>query len=299
MNPMLDRFNVSLFVGLGKYLQELADRAPIDSRITLLEPIIGLQVYLDLFYSNKYISRSPLPLKTSKSAGMSLHSTLGKVRQKISDNGEDANNPLEADDITAVKEAMDRFETVLTADLARAFTYVVSQVGILAVDSLIDSADDVYEGYKDRIPSAAILDTKEAGKSIAFNLPTAAGFHIARATEGVLLKYLATFGQTPKKSERNWGKYTELLRDNTDASPKVLNTIDQIRILHRNPLLHPEASLTMPEALSLWAICCSAIQAMVADMERKQVEPKPEILGMLPPDESTIMEVPASAKKAN
>jgi hypothetical protein len=55
----------------------------------------------------------------------------------------------------------------------------------------------------------------------------------------------------------------------------------------------------MPEALSLWAICCSAIQAMVADMERKQVEPKPEILGMLPPDESTIMEVPASAKKAN
>lgn len=187
----------------------------------------------------------------------------------------------------------------MTADLARAFTYVVSQVGILAVDSLVDSADDVYEGYKDRVPPSAIVDTREAGRSIAFNLATAAGFHIARATEAVLLKYLAAFGKSPTKdSQRNWGNYIKMLRDDSDASAKVLHMIDQIRILHRNPLLHPEASLTMPEALSLWAICGSAIQAMIADMERKEATPKAEILKMLPPDDHSAIEPPEAKRRS-
>jgi hypothetical protein len=172
--------------------------------------------------------------------------------------------------------------------LARAFTYSVNQVGVLAVDSLIENAADVFEGYKERIPPTALLDTNEAGRALAFGLPTAAGFHIARATEAVLLKYLNAFGkEVTKDSQRNWGKYTTLLRDGTGASEKVLNAIDQIRILHRNPLLHPEDILMMSEALSFWALCTSAIQAMIADMERKEAKPKLDILAMLPPDDET------------
>lgn len=109
---MLDRFNASLFLGLGKFLHELADRALTGPRIDLIESILGVQVYLDFFYTTKYLTRPPLPLKTSKVAGMSLHSTLEKVRLKIRDNVEDANSPLESDDTTSLKESMDRFETV-------------------------------------------------------------------------------------------------------------------------------------------------------------------------------------------
>jgi hypothetical protein len=128
VNPMLDRFNASIFVGLGRCLQELADRAPTSSRIDLLESIVGTQVYLDLFYTTKYIAHPPIPLKTSKNAGQSLHSVLEKMHEKLAG---DASSPLGLEDTEALKEAMDRFETVLNADLARAFTYAVSQVGIL------------------------------------------------------------------------------------------------------------------------------------------------------------------------
>jgi hypothetical protein len=280
---MLERFSANFFLRLGRYLQELTDRAPTGPRIDLIEPIIGVQIYLDVLYTDS--DRPVLSLKTSAASGKALHDKLEELQKTIRDKPNDASESLGATDIESIKEAIRRFENILGADLARAFTYAVSQVGILAVDSLVESADDVFEGYKERIPKAAIADTKEAGRSIAFNLPTAAGFHIARATEAVLLKYLHEFGQkVEKESQRNWGKYTCLLRTNTDASKKVLNTIDQIRTLHRNPLLHPEDTLTMPEALSLWAICTSAIQAMTADMERKLAEPKKEILEMLPPE---------------
>ncbi|HKN13052.1 MAG TPA: hypothetical protein VJX68_07625 [Candidatus Binatus sp.] len=96
------------------------------------------------------------------------------------------------------------------------------------------------------------------------------------------MKYLEAWGKKVEKaSQRNWGKYTDLLKE-TGANKKVINSIDQIRELHRNPLLHPEDTLIMAEALNLWAICCSTIQGMIADIEERFPNPSPEIIGMLP-----------------
>ena len=51
---------------------------------------------------------------------------------------------------------------------------------------LIAEAPSVYEGYADRLPDKAIEETRLAGRCLAFSLATAAGFHIARATESVV-----------------------------------------------------------------------------------------------------------------
>jgi hypothetical protein len=52
--------------------------------------------------------------------------------------------------------------------------------------------------------------------------------------------------------------------------------------VHRNPLIHPEVTLTMQEAITLLSVCHSTIQACIADMERKSPAPSKEILEMLP-----------------
>lgn len=175
------------------------------------------------------------------------------------------------------------FESAIQVELGRAPLFYVIPKNVFDTRRLIDKAGEkAYEGFADRLPAEAIEDTSQAGRCLAFSLPTAAGFHIARATEAVIRRYMEVFGCAPvKESQRNWGKFIEALGV-AKANPKVLHHLDQIKSLHRNPLIHPEVSLTLPEAVSLWAICTSAIQAMVSDMETRRPVPSPEIVAMIP-----------------
>ncbi len=174
------------------------------------------------------------------------------------------------------------FDGALQLELGRAPIFYVTPKGVYSTQRLILDAASVYEGFRDRLPAQAIADTDQAGRCLAFSLPTAMGFHIARATEATIKRYMEVFSCDPvKESQRNWGKYISALRGK-GASEKVLQCLEQIQRLHRNPLIHPEETLTLPEAAFLWAICTSAVMGMVADMETKAKEPNPEILDMLP-----------------
>ncbi len=111
---------------------------------------------------------------------------------------------------------------------------------------------------------------------------------MARATEAVIKKQMAAMGcPVPLLSQRNWGNYIKALKE-AGANEKVVHCLEQIKTLHRNPLIHPDVTLTMPEALSLWAICASAIQAVVADIETRQEAPSPQIVAMLPSAEPAV-----------
>ena len=65
---------------------------------------------------------------------------------------------------------------------------------------------------------------------------------------------------------RNWGVYIRNLRK-CSADPKILSTLEQIKDLHRNPVIHPEVQIDIDEALSLVGIAESAISRMIADMK--------------------------------
>jgi hypothetical protein len=280
----LDWFNPNVLYILGRDLQTVCLQAPRDPRMSLIQPLARASVFLDAIFSkDKQSNRPLLPLKTAEYSASRVKNKIEELYETIIP--EKAAEPFDPYDIGELTTLIQEFQTILAAELGKGATYVVHQLGLLAVDTLIKSARVVFEGYEDRVPEPAKWDTDQAGRCLAFDLPTAAGFHIARATEAVLLEYLRAFGKTvEKQSQRNWGQYTTLLRE-TDATEKVITTIDQIRTLHRNPLLHPEQTLEMPEAMSLWAICCSAIQAMVADIERKRPIPDEKIVAMLPPSD--------------
>jgi hypothetical protein len=56
--------------------------------------------------------------------------------------------------------------------------------------------------------------------------------------------------------------------ERSSVDPKVTHHIKQVKDLHRNPLIHPEESLTTPEALTLWNLCTSLIGAMRSEIAR-------------------------------
>ncbi|HEX4963793.1 MAG TPA: hypothetical protein VF173_23410 [Thermoanaerobaculia bacterium] len=270
--------NAYIFFVLGSRLQSIvfARRLPLRTYINDIKTVRGL---LDLMLSGA----GSVKLEESAVVARTIHDKLLSIERAFTES--DAMEVMTSDDAEFLANTIQRLDTALGLELGRAPIFYVTPKGISDVRRLITDGASVYEGYRDRLPQSAIDDTNVAGRSLAFALPTGAGFHIARATEAVMRRQMEVFGCAPiRESQRNWGSYIKALKEK-GANEKVLHHLEGIKNLHRNPLIHPEVSLTVPEALTLWALCTGVIQAMVADMESKSSAPSAEIAAMLPTDE--------------
>lgn len=119
------------------------------------------------------------------------------------------------DDIEALHFSLLRFETSLNDELQRLHTYMVEPVAAYSFDRLIGAADTVFpKGLRTSfIPEQALTDFRSAGRCLAFDLPTACGFHVFRATDAMLRTYCDHFNTQPKGQGRDWGKYITALRE--------------------------------------------------------------------------------------
>jgi len=222
-----------------------------------------------------------VPLDTCKSNARSLHDSLSEITREFLKEWREAadsdaksaawSKTIAGWRISGVTEGIKAFEYVFSAELAGAALYLVEQVGAYKTSILIDAADSVFPAnIRSQLPPHAVNDIKAAGRCLAFELPTAAGFHIARAVETVLLKY---FPALPMKVPRfrNLGRYIEALKKEgvkKGVDAKVLAALDQFRDLYRNPIMHPDAVLSIDEAQILFNLAQSAISAIILDIAK-------------------------------
>jgi transposase-like protein len=93
---------------------------------------------------------------------------------------------------------------------------------------------------------------QEAAKCLAFEIPTAAAFHIFRCAESILRRYYeAVVGKLPKRQMRNWGSYIRYLKE-CGADVRVITILEQIQDLHRNPVIHPETRMKRRGIIPNW-----------------------------------------------
>jgi hypothetical protein len=132
---------------------------------------------------------------------------------------------------------------------------------------LIHHADVLFpDELRLKVPEA-IFDIQEAGRSLAFERFTAAGFHIFRAVESVMRRYWAHMsGGKAAPKVRSLGVYIAAMEKNNIGDPRVVAALRQLNTLHRNPLAHPEAVLTLDETTSILGASQSAIGAMLAGL---------------------------------
>jgi len=167
-----------------------------------------------------------------------------------------------------VKIAADKFETVIAAELSNSDTYWILPKGTHKTSMLLQCAHmELSALVLAEIPEVK-SDIDEAGKCLLFDTPTAAGFHLLRATEAAIRKYCKVVtGKEPAVKSRNWGAYIKGLRYNTFANRKIIDSIDQIKEHFPNPILHPQANLSAEDAQVLFGLCVSIITLIVGDMK--------------------------------
>lgn len=253
------RISLAYLYETGVAVGKLSDASATTGEIKLLDiwsPVASIHdrlvaIYNDSFYRDSLIVSRPL--------ADSLATLCGQIRDRT-----DFETVLGFLEYWNLQQAARKFEDVFKAELAVADAYFVTRKGGYDTLKLVTDASVLFpDTVRARAPEA-VPDINEAGRCLAFELGTAAGFHTMRALESVLRRYWdkVTNGAGRPKN-RNMGAYLKKMQDLGVGDKKILAALTQIKDLHRNPLIHPEETLTLDEAINLLGMARSAVSAML------------------------------------
>ncbi|MGA2865650.1 MAG: hypothetical protein ABSF95_14350 [Verrucomicrobiota bacterium] len=268
------RTTTHYFYDLGTTLHPLGDiRAGAE-----IQQVI-YQLYMAETRLSNLLEQNLIPVKVCRGDAEKLRKCICEIRDRaLRTDSKPEDKLITPWDAYQLSDGLKCFEAVLAAELSQMDTYYVSQKGCYSTIHLIEQAELVFpSSIRDLLPADSKIDIRQGGKCLAFELPTAAGFHFLRATESVLHKYYDVIsGGKARPHTRNMGKYIEALEKVKGVDPKILAVLKQIKDLHRNPIAHPEAVLDMEEATALLGIVQSAITSMLSVVKRNPPKAEPE-----------------------
>lgn len=243
---------------LGYAIHPLSElRADADFKQWLI-PLYFAQSSLEGLLGN-----SVYQLRTSQTAGRKL---MGVLQELTKDpNREENIGFYEAYQVTT---GVTEFEHVLTAEFGISNLYLVQKMrGYDTTEFIQNGVVTFPPDLSVKVPEA-VSDLNQATKCIAFDLPTAAGFHLHRANESVLHRwYDAVTNNAARPTNRNIGDYLAALQSKNVGKPKILSALKDLKDLHRNPLIHPEESLeSMDEAIALMGSIHAVVTVMLRDI---------------------------------
>jgi hypothetical protein len=215
--------------------------------------------------------KATLPIEVCKPQCAELSKAIDRVLKAANDNPTRNVFPFE---ISLLVDRAKKFEHVLESQLNELKIYLVNQTEWYSVTTLVEKGEDLIPSQVQSVLSDyAKSEMHQAGKCIAFNLPSAAGFHIIRALEDVVRSYYdaATGGKARPKNE-SMGPLISELEKEPNANKVILSALKQIKDLHRNPYIH-DVVLTMDEVIILLGIAQSAIAAVGNELIRLKGTP--------------------------
>lgn len=270
------RVNLQEFYNFGQVLHPIVDLQPEKPLREYHFTMAWARITLGRFVNDKMI-----PMTICKPAAWKIINAISEIFPTSPEDREklDMERIVDGLDLYQIIEGVKEFETVFAAEVQNMATYFVSKKAIYDTNDLISRADELFtDDVRQHIADQVKHDVREAGKCLAFDLATAAGFHIARAVEGTLVSYLQFLCpeiiKGLKDTQRNLGSYIKMARENK-GDDKVCGSLDQFRDLHRNPLIHPESVLSIEEAIILLGIAQSAIVAIVLDTLKRKNQSLP------------------------
>ena len=175
-----------------------------------------------------------------------------------------------AHEVYGITYGVQVFDNNLAAELRLLDTYLVSQKGIYSTRLLVEEAERQFPPeLLPLLTDKAKEDFRQAGRCLAFELPTACGFHSLRAVEAVMRSYYEKLtGKELEERLPTWDAYIKKLKE-ANGDERVILLLDQVREKHRNPVMHPEETLSVNQAMALFGLSQSAIIAMLENMVLK------------------------------
>lgn len=166
-----------------------------------------------------------------------------------------------------LSNALGSFETVMTAEFGMMPLFLVTPKKGYDLMALLYSGNSIFPADLETKVPEAITDIMSGTQCLALEMFTAAAFHFHRATESVLRKYWESVLPGRKHpGNKTIGDYLRALGLARKGSPKLKSCLRDLKDLYRNPVLHPEYSLSnLDEAIALMgSINAAMVQMLMA-----------------------------------
>ena len=268
----MQRISLAWFANMGAALSPLVNAYEPAAKLT------ALHLYRMKSYLITLSEHDPLDLRASRSSIYDLLAQINYVMETVEQ--QEARIEERKYNIWSISS---KLQTLLDGELSIQPIYHVWPKRAYNIEALVAEGDRLFSAdVRAEFNEEEKYNIKEAGKCLAFEVPTAAAFHIFRCAESVLRRYYElVVGKLPKPKMRNWGAYIKHLKE-CGADRRVIVILEQIKDLHRNPVIHPETRMTNEESLSLIGIIDSALTAMVADMKIRREQTSPSLPLVMP-----------------
>lgn len=242
-----------------------------------LSPLKSLVAGSKLYFENymvinaaqeglRYFLQNPvIPPMTSYSSGKELLTSI----EKIALEPYDENRLLQWHEPNELIEILGRFEISMQSDFGTRDTFIVSPKGAYSTTLLAEHGETLASEAARALVPAMEKDLHDAGRCMAFELSTAAAFHLFRAVEAMVSGYGTwvrgkQFTQSEKK--KGLGGMANLLKEKSlDVDTRITTTIEQVSQLHRNPTMHPEMHISTTEINATLGIVVSVIETVALD----------------------------------
>jgi hypothetical protein len=267
----MQKIDPAFLFEMGDQLRKVAtisrDTPPADAYFIMqpaaetIERVVNQSVYWHLV-------RNPC-----KAAANALVQHMRTLSASILEYPDLATAKLELVPVLQLQQLYGKFETLFLGDLQGGSLYLVSPKGAYDTDALTEGGLLAFSAdLATKVPEAA-ADLKQATRCIAFELPTAAGFHLHRAHESVLRVYWDNVtGGAERPKDNNMGNYLRELEKLNKGREEVRSHLKSIKDFHRNPLMHPEQSLeSIDQALDLLSAIRCSIGYMLQEIQGPSV----------------------------
>jgi hypothetical protein len=257
--------NVYFFTWLGVVITPLLYIDPNASLAVSLQHIVIARVALEGFKDGTDLQRG---FPRSAGVAQEIVRIINYIVPAVGEPVPNLGSPIPGYELGKLKALCQGLQTTLRDEAQRDFVVKVEDQRCLSAATLVENIESCFSAADWKAINAdGKNEFQEAGKCLALEIYTGAGFHSLRGVECAIRQYIVELtGALPKK--RDWGSYIEVLKQN-GADPSLTAVLDNIRSLERNPLMHPEDWLDVDQAIALFMISQTAIGRIAADMRKK------------------------------
>lgn len=253
--------NLNMFYELGSVLERMHEKLSVETHVAdlygyMVVPHNGLISFLE--------STKDMPLKDTRAAAQQLQAAIRAAWKSFQLNPD---RNLTLDEVHAISWPKEEFDRAFEREHRNLDVFTVTKKGIYDTRALFENPEEKFPpNIRKVLPTQMLHDLKEAGRCLAFEIPTACAFHVCRGTEAVILAYYELLAKHPWNfKKKDWKIYVEQLCKEK-APNRITNRLDEIREFDRNSYIHPDVNVTLEEAPILFELCTGVVFLMGQEM---------------------------------
>jgi hypothetical protein len=232
---------------------------------------VALDIYWPKPWLEAFLKQTDELAKPLKDARASAQRLLGLVNEIIEHAREhNFEGKLTQRQMIDLSDSRDKFVEDFERDCKKLSVFMVTPKAIYDTRQLIENPEEKFSpAVVAVLPPQTIADLKQAGKCLAFEVPTACAFHVCRGTEALILKYYEVLtGHIWPHHQRDWGKYIKEL-ESINVPSRITSRLAEIKVMERNPYIHPDTDVTLEEAPVVFDMCNGVIFWMAQEIQKK------------------------------